>query len=84
MMIPSECRKHPARGVKDIPNQSTIVMVTTCAKNRQLNIANAEVHRILDELWHEATGWRVGTYMIMPDHIHYFVARGSMDISLER
>jgi len=77
-------RRHPTHGVKEIRNQSTIVLVTACLKDRRNNIADVDIHRLLAEVWREATGWLVGYYMIMPDHIHYFVTRGEIDISLER
>jgi len=77
-------RKHPAHGVKDIQNQSTIVAVTTCTRDRIAWLADDDIHALLKSVWTGATGWLVGRYMIMPDHIHYFVAPGTMDISLER
>ena len=84
MNMPSHQRKHPVHGVKEIHNQSTIVLVTTCPKDRRINLANDVMQHMLYEIWCQATGWCVGAYMIMPDHLHYFVTLGSLDISLER
>ena len=31
------------------------------------------------ESWKEATHWRVGEYVIMPDHVHFFCAPGMFE-----
>ena len=67
-------RKHPARGVLIVEGQPTIVFDTVCTKNRMRWLASDSVHALLREVWSEATGWLVGRYVIMPDHIHYFAA----------
>ena len=54
-----------------------IYFVTTCAKGRQALLARDDVAAILiDELWEarERHGWRVGRFVIMPDHLHLFCA----------
>jgi len=67
-------RKHPASGVLHLPHQPTIVFDTVCTRDRIPWLANDDVHELLREVWQEATGWLVGRYVIMPDHIHYFAA----------
>ena len=70
--------------MKYTPQQTTIILVTVCTEGRQTWAACDEVHRILREVWQEATGWLVGYYEIMPDHLHYFTTYGMMDTSLEK
>ncbi len=65
-------RHHPAHGILGVEGQPTILFDTVCTKDRGRWLANAEVHAILQEVWLEADAWRMGRYMIMPDHIHYF------------
>ncbi len=52
-----------------------IYFVTTCVKDRRALLANDNVAAILiDELRgaRERHGWRVGRFVIMPDHLHLF------------
>lgn len=67
-------RKHPAQGILGVDGQPTILFDTVCTKDRRRWLANEDVHAALKEVWQEADAWRMGRYMIMPDHIHYFVA----------
>jgi putative transposase len=52
-------------------------MVTVCTKNRAPILANADVHSLLRSVWLENTMYRLGKYMIMPDHIHFFCGPGT-------
>lgn len=76
-------RKHPAHGVLHIEGQPTIVFDTICTKNRVKLLANDDVHRLLIEVWSEASAWLVGRYIIMPDHIHLFSGLASNMIEYE-
>lgn len=37
-------------------------------------LASDEMHELLRDLWRSADRWRVGRYVIMPDHVHLFCA----------
>jgi REP element-mobilizing transposase RayT len=74
-------RKHPAHGVLII--DPAIVFVTVCTKHRLPWLANATVHRALQQAWGEAQAWLVGRYVIMPDHIHLFAAPSQTSIELD-
>lgn len=39
------------------------------------------VHERLRAVWREATSWRVGRYVLMPDHVHVFA--GQVDVACE-
>ena len=67
-------RKHPVHGVIESLDGPTIVFDTVCTKDRAPTLASEEVHRVLREAWKSADAWRVGQYVVMPDHIHYFAA----------
>jgi REP-associated tyrosine transposase len=54
--------------------QSIIIFLTVCTRQRKSLLANARAARLLIESWQAATFWRVGRYVIMPDHIHPFCA----------
>lgn len=61
----------------DAAVRSNIVFLTVCTKDRRPVLANPEMMRRLTEAWSAATRWRVGRYVIMPDHVHLFCAPGS-------
>lgn len=67
-------RRHPARGVLPTPHDPTIVFLTVCTKNRTPWLATSMVHAHLIGVWQKAQAWRVGRYVIMPDHLHLFTA----------
>ena len=55
-------------------NQSIILFLTVCTKDRQLLLNNPGIHYLLRENWIKADTWLVGRYVLMPDHIHLFCA----------
>jgi len=40
------------------------------------------MHAAIIEAWMAATAWRVGRYVIMPDHVHLFAAPGQPELPL--
>jgi putative transposase len=54
------------------PNQPVILFVTVCTKQRRPILANDRVHAVLIRVWEQAEQYRVGRYVIMPDHLHLF------------
>ena len=71
-------RKHPAHPpVVESFNRSVIVYVTVCTKDRHPVPANPFMHELLCRAWEGADRWRVGRYVVMPDHIHLFCAPGT-------
>jgi len=75
-MLPQ--RKHPihlpASGGLDRP---TIIFVTACTAGRRPILARTEVLPVILAAWQQADEWRVGRYVIMPDHVHLFCAPSS-------
>jgi putative transposase len=57
-------------------NRPVILFVTVCLAERVPVLANADVQAALHHAWTEADRWRVGYYVIMPDHVHWFCAPG--------
>ena len=52
-----------------------IYFITTCTHNRAPVLASDSIHEILRAEWLSAEtrhGWRIGRYVIMPDHVHFF------------
>lgn len=70
-MLPN--RKTPIHlPIVEILNRPNIVFITVCSKDRKPILSQPDVHRLLIDAWREAHLWRVGRYVIMPDHIHLF------------
>ena len=68
-------RKRPAHfPTVTIGFQSIIIFLTLCTRQRRPLLANDEAAELLLEAWQAANFWRVGRYVIMPDHIHLFCA----------
>ena len=60
-------------------NQPIILHVTVTVDGRDAILANDRVHNVLAEAWRQADLWRVGEYVIMPDHVHFFCSPGTAD-----
>ncbi len=56
----------------DRENQSPIVFLTVCAKQRRPILANPDMVRRLVSAWMAANHWLVGRFVVMPDHLHLF------------
>ncbi len=68
-------RKTPAhQPVFDAFNRSSILFVTVCAQDRKPLFNRPEIHDLMRGAWTDANTWRVGRYVLMPDHIHLFCA----------
>ena len=66
-------RKHPAhRPLIATGNLSPIIFLTVCTKDRKPFLARPEVQSSLISAWQQARQWRVGRYLVMPDHLHLF------------
>ena len=81
-------RKQPAHGILGSLSQPVLVFITVCTKDRRRWLANPKCHSLLRDVWREAVTWRVGRYVIMPDHIHLFASPSDLDrdppVSLEQ
>ena len=73
-------RHRPAhQPVVELGHQAILMFVTVCTKDRRPVLANPHVHAVLLAAWANACDWRVGRYVIMPDHVHFFCAPGRLD-----
>ena len=59
-------------------DRPTVLFVTASLRDRTLRLDTSRTHRELLGAWTEADAWRVGWYMIMPDHVHLFCVPGSL------
>lgn len=76
-------RRHPAHGVFFSRGIPTIVFLTVCAKDRQTWLADTLINKSLVEIWKAADAWKIGYYLIMPDHLHLFCAPSRMEFTLK-
>jgi len=84
--ISQPVRKHPVHiPVVDRHNRPNIVFLTVCLLPRRPLLATPKIHIALRSIWQEATHWKIGYYMILPDHIHLFCTPGiSPPISIKK
>jgi putative transposase len=57
-----------------------VYFITTCAHHRNPVLASEQAVAILRDEWAGACdrhGWRVGRYVVMPDHVHFFCAESA-------
>lgn len=57
-------------------NRSIIQYITVCVRGRRPLLARPEILRLLVSVWETADHWKIGYYMLMPDHLHFFCAPG--------
>ena len=76
-------RTRPVHGVLRL-NQPTVVFVTVCTKQRRPILANHHVQACIHSAWELADSWRVGRYVIMPDHVHVLAGLLDQESGLER
>ncbi|MBX3119414.1 MAG: transposase [Fimbriimonadaceae bacterium] len=68
-------RLHPVHlPNKAYRNRSTILFVTVCTNHRKKILVDAQAAKTIVEAWQQAEKWKVGRYVILPDHIHFFCA----------
>ena len=67
-------RKHPVHGIVATSSAPVLVFLTVCTRKRQPWLATPEVHQMLRAAWAGEQPWAVGRYVVLPDHIHMFVA----------
>jgi putative transposase len=63
----------PPRASSNLDQIPTLVFLTGCTDRRRRWLANDANHQLLKNVWLESTAWAVGTYILMPDHLHLFV-----------
>jgi Transposase and inactivated derivatives len=76
-------RRHPAHGTHIFLGTPTIVFLTVCTKDRAPWLACEAAHATLRDAWAKAETWRVGRYILMPDHLHLFCSPANLETSLE-
>jgi REP element-mobilizing transposase RayT len=61
--------------------------ITACTYRRRKLLANPHIHEILRDHWDKSFGlygWAIGSYVVMPDHVHFFCADANGDTPLSR
>lgn len=73
-----EGRAHPSTACPaprpDARPPGSIRFITVLARERLPWIALNSIQRTLERAWHDAPGWRVGHYLLMPSVLHFFGA----------
>jgi REP-associated tyrosine transposase len=80
---PTPTRPVTFRHLAHVPSfrDNPIVFFTACTFQRRKILASLQCEHILRDVWQrsaEHDGWWVGSYVVMPDHVHFF-ARPAVD-----
>jgi putative transposase len=75
-------RRKPASGVFIDLGCPTIVFVTVCTKDRQEWLVSTDAQNCIKDSWIKSSAWKVGYYLFMPNHVHFFCSPAVLDISL--
>jgi REP element-mobilizing transposase RayT len=51
--------------------------VTVCTAGRRRCLAEPAIHQLLRSIWLRHDRYRVGRYVLMPDHLHFFCSPGT-------
>jgi putative transposase len=70
-------RSRPARGLLSDDAIPTLIFLTVCTRGRSHWLADDRVHAMLQQIWSTADKWKVGPYVLMPNHVHLFAWPGS-------
>lgn len=57
-------------------NDPVVLFCTVCILNRGALLNNAASVQAVRMAWQEASQWRVGEFLFMPDHLHFFCVPG--------
>ncbi|HKL22367.1 MAG TPA: transposase [Tichowtungia sp.] len=79
-------RKHLKR-IGTVWDNHPRYFITTCTRKRQQVLASSQIHEILRAHWvksFDLYGWAIGSYVIMPDHVHFFCTDAGGTTSLSK
>lgn len=78
MSVPTEAKPQRLRRLDRVFIRHPLYFVTACTEDRQCILANAKVHEDFQKFCRAGLerGVFVGRYVLMPDHLHLFVAFG--------
>jgi REP element-mobilizing transposase RayT len=72
--MPTE-RRHLTRLERLFACRPSVYFITTCTRNRLPILSGPPEAAILDSAFRNsrsAWAWRIGRYLVMPDHVHFF------------
>lgn len=72
-------RKRPSKHRDDGFFDNQPLFITCCTRDRKCLFDSGQAHEIIRASFLLADEWRVGNYLIMPDHLHFFVQRARED-----
>jgi len=66
-------RNHPVHLPPKFNHSRPIILfITVCTHQRQRLLDNSQAHGNLLQAWGLSSDWKIGRYVIMPDHVHFF------------
>ena len=75
---PSSRRRPHSHTPRELHNQSYILLVTVCARDRKPLFARQAAMQTLLSAWEADKHWLVGRHVLLTDHMHFFCAPGQL------
>jgi REP element-mobilizing transposase RayT len=73
-------RKTPAHfPLRRALHHTSIIYLTVCTEKRKPILCRPECHELLLTSWEKADQWKIGRYVILPDHVHLFCSPACFD-----
>jgi hypothetical protein len=69
----------PQEALLKSDERPTLVFVTVRGSTGSRSLAEARVHSIIKDVWFNADYWEIGTYVLMPDHLHFLAWPGCVE-----
>jgi REP element-mobilizing transposase RayT len=74
----------PQEALLKSDERPTLVFVTVRGSTGSRSLAEARVHSIIKDVWFNADYWEIGTYVLMPDHLHFLAWPGCVEFDLDK
>jgi REP element-mobilizing transposase RayT len=65
-------------------DRSPVLFVTVNTRQKKSILAHDDVHELLRDTWAVTDDWRVGWYVVMPEHLHFLCSPRGDRASLAR
>ncbi|MGD0650317.1 MAG: transposase [Verrucomicrobiia bacterium] len=66
------------------PDRAVIYFITCCTAQRVHCLACDQANESILAAWRRIENWKVGRYVVMPDHVHFFISPLEREANLSK
>jgi len=73
-------QKRHLRRLERVWLEAPVYFITVCTHDRKAVLSTPDAMKVVHEVWTKSLplyGWRIGDFVVMPDHVHFFCAADS-------